>query len=805
MRLRKRFTSIKIGQITRYTLEAAKGGTLMERGIEELLELIRLTERVSVDIRGLTNRMEILDTVVRPFRDSKHFQIHILMLDDQTGALRIAATSFSKALVKLGEMIAGISMETFRVDLAKAPLMARVLRNNETIQVSTTESLTDLLQSESTSKILQSLNYEGTMDVLTGLYSNGEPLGILSVTAPGLAEHFIPSLKTLAQHISASFELAEAIEASERARQRYRDLVENLNEIIYAIDLDGDVKYISPNVSLLGYKPEELVGKPFLNAFEEEQANALRARFAKYMSGEMVSGEEEYRLLGKDGATHWIRISSRIAIEDGKAIGLRGSIIDVTNAKTAEERLKKSERILNQTGRMARIGGWEHDLRTGEAVWTRELYEIIGIDPTEQPPGADRHLDYYPPAQRAILRNAYERSMNTGEPFDLELQVLTETGKVIWCRAFGEPVFENGECVKMRGTFQDISDHKLAQIAGAESERKMAMLMSNLSGMVYRCKNDREWTMEYASDGCEELTGYLPDELIDSRKVSYGSLIQSEDRGEVWEAIQQALAEQSPFAFEYRIVTADGTLKWVWEQGQGVFQSDNEVAAIEGFITDITSRHTAEEALKANQEQLEMALDGTTIAVARTVELRDPYTAGHQERVGLLACAIAIEAGYGEPLSQAIRVAGLLHDVGKIAVPSELLSKPKRLTDAEMQLVRSHAEASYSILKEIVFPWPIADMVRQHHERLDGSGYPLGLRGDDICLGGRILAIADVVEAIASHRPYRPALGIGVALDEIERGRGTLFDANVVDACLRLFRQRGLTLETLSEDVCLLR
>jgi putative nucleotidyltransferase with HDIG domain len=183
-------------------------------------------------------------------------------------------------------------------------------------------------------------------------------------------------------------------------------------------------------------------------------------------------------------------------------------------------------------------------------------------------------------------------------------------------------------------------------------------------------------------------------------------------------------------------------------------------------------------------------------------EERDPYTSGHQERVSLLSCAIAREMGESATLGQPVRVAGLLHDIGKIAVPSEILSKPSRLTEPEMRLVQLHPEASYRILEGIEFPWPIADMVRQHHERLDGSGYARGLKGDEICLGARILATADVVEAMVSHRPYRASLGIDAALAEIERGRGTTYDADVVDACVRLFREKGLTMETLSEEDC---
>jgi len=776
----------------------------MDRGTEELLELIRLTERISADIHGLRDKADVLQTVVDTFRNaSGHFQTHIFLLDDEIGKLRVAATSFRQRLVRLGETIAGVSMKTFHVDPDTSPLLARVLREGVTVRVPTTQSLADLIPSRTAKNVLRAMHYGSTEDILTPLHVRGRPLGILSVTAPGLAEHFIPSLKALARHIGSAFELVDAIREVDSARTRYRDLVENLNEIIYTVDLTGIITYISPNVSWFGFTPDELLGTSFVHVFEGEDAEAAQAQFDQFIAGDESSSMSEFRLRGKDGTVYWIKFSSRIALEDGHPTGVHGSMLDVTQEKDAEAALRESKRILNQMGHMARIGGWEHDMQTGEAIWTRELYGISGIDPGDKPPGVSEHLNYYPPVERARLERAYNRAVETGEPFDLELQGYTSVGELRWFRAYGEAVFEDGRCIRMRGTFQDIDDVKRVQLAHAESERRLETLMGNLPGMAYRCQNEPDWTMVFVSNGCFELTGYRPTDLIDNRTASFGSLIMPEDRQTVWEAVQQALAERRPFSREYRILTADGAQKWVWEQGQGVFLDGGELVVLEGFISDVTSRKTAEQTLSDHQKRLKLALDGTIAVVARIVELRDPYTAGHQERVSLLACAIAREMGHLESLGQALRVAGLLHDVGKIAVPSEILSKPTRLTDTEIKLVRSHAEAGYQILKDIIFPWPIADIVRQHHERLDGSGYPQGLRGKDICLGGRVLAIADVVEAIATHRPYRPALGIEFALEEVERGRGTLFDTDAVNACLRLFRKHGLTLETLSEDVCI--
>jgi HD-GYP domain-containing protein (c-di-GMP phosphodiesterase class II) len=188
-------------------------------------------------------------------------------------------------------------------------------------------------------------------------------------------------------------------------------------------------------------------------------------------------------------------------------------------------------------------------------------------------------------------------------------------------------------------------------------------------------------------------------------------------------------------------------------------------------------------------------LEGTVSALASVAEVRDPYTAGHQQRVTRLAVAIATEMGLPQEQIEGIHVAGSLHDVGKLYVPAEILSKPGRLSEVEFNLVKLHSQAGYDVLKNVEFPWPIAQIVLQHHERLDGSGYPQGLKGEDILLEAKILAVADVVEAMASHRPYRPALGIGQALDEIAQKSGILYDSKVVDACFRLFYDKEFKLD----------
>jgi putative nucleotidyltransferase with HDIG domain len=209
---------------------------------------------------------------------------------------------------------------------------------------------------------------------------------------------------------------------------------------------------------------------------------------------------------------------------------------------------------------------------------------------------------------------------------------------------------------------------------------------------------------------------------------------------------------------------------------------------------DIVERRKAEAELQQTLESLRKSF-GTTIQVmVSAVEMRDPYTAGHQIRTADLARAIATEMGLPKDKIDGIRMAGSIHDIGKLSIPAEILSKPTKLTDIEFSLIKEHSRSGYEMLKDVESPWSLADIVYQHHERMDGSGYPRNLKGDEILIEARIMAVADVVEAMASHRPYRPGLGIDAALAEIERNKGTHYDNTVADACLRLFREKGYQL-----------
>jgi PAS domain S-box-containing protein len=221
----------------------------------------------------------------------------------------------------------------------------------------------------------------------------------------------------------------------------------------------------------------------------------------------------------------------------------------------------------------------------------------------------------------------------------------------------------------------------------------------------------------------------------------------------------------------------------------------NNQLSILAVIRDITERKKAEEQLKQTLASFRKAFGATIQVMVSAVEMRDPYTAGHQLRVADLARSIAIEMGLSTDKIDGIQMAGSIHDIGKLSIPAEILSKPTKLTNNEFSIIKDHSRIGYEILKNVESSWPLAEIVHQHHERINGSGYPRNLKGEEILMEARIMAVADVVEAMASDRPYRPGLGIDAALAEIEKNKGIFYDNTVADACLRLFREKGYQLK----------
>ncbi len=329
---------------------------------------------------------------------------------------------------------------------------------------------------------------------------------------------------------------------------------------------------------------------------------------------------------------------------------------------------------------------------------------------------------------------------------------------------------------------EDVTASKSASIElERHAARYRAVLGTTIEGfLLVRSEDGR---ISEVNDAYVQLSGYRRDELLAMR---ISDLDAQENHAEVAAHIAR-IKENGHDRFETVHRRKDGTL---WPVEAAVTHTTTPEDLYFAFLLDITQRKQAQARVADHVTQLEQSMLATLAAVANMVEQRDPYTAGHERRTGIIAGDLAREMGRSAEQCRILELAGMVHDIGKIGVPVEILSKPGRLAAIEYELVKTHVERGYEILKDVRFPWPIADIIRQHHERMDGSGYPRNLRGDDILPEARILAVADVVESMGSHRPYRPALGLEEGVREIQNHRGVKFDAEVVDALVRLLKDK---------------
>ena len=328
---------------------------------------------------------------------------------------------------------------------------------------------------------------------------------------------------------------------------------------------------------------------------------------------------------------------------------------------------------------------------------------------------------------------------------------------------------------------RDITERRLAEDALAQSEERFRQMAEHTRDVFFLYDTEANRQL-YISPAYATIWGRSLENLF-TEPMAWLDGVHPGDRDRVIECMQK----RTP-SVEFRITRPDGDVRWIHTR-----ISELPAHRIVGVAQDITERKNAQLLALAHAEALQQGLIQAIEAIAAALEAKDPYTSGHQHRVAMLAAAIGEELGLGDERLKGLTLASELHDIGKIGVPLEVLCRPGKLTPAEFALIKAHSQIGYDILKGIQFPWPIGQVVVQHHERLDGSGYPNGLKGDQIILEARIVAVADVFESMTAHRPYRPALGIETAMAELQRGRGTAFDPAVVDACLRVIEAGRFT------------
>lgn len=376
---------------------------------------------------------------------------------------------------------------------------------------------------------------------------------------------------------------------------------------------------------------------------------------------------------------------------------------------------------------------------------------------------------------------------NDGAVSGRQTQVLSRDGFVFWVEESARKIRSLDGDTFYFGYVRDITSEKSSKWALAEAEEKYRSIFEHAVEGLFQITPAGRFVTVNAS--LSRMLGFPSPEAMTERPDGAVTIFA---RPEDWRFLDATLRSVGVArGLEAELLRPDGSGLWVSLHVRAVRDSLGEPVLYEGSMEDVTERRRSQEQLRHSLRVTRSLFHQTVISLGKTVRFRDSYTAGHQDNVARLAEAVARRLGLSEDTVTGIRVAGELHDIGKINVPVRYLCKPGRLTGLEWEFMKQHAAMGYEILRDIEFPWPVAEIVHAHHERLDGSGYPRGISGDDIRLEARILAVADVLDAMASNRPYRPALGLDTALEELTKHQGTLYDPTVVAAMHGLARDGG--------------
>jgi PAS domain S-box-containing protein len=476
---------------------------------------------------------------------------------------------------------------------------------------------------------------------------------------------------------------------------------------------------------------------------------------------------------------------ARAIRKGGKAVEVYGTFQDITNRKRAEDALRESEANYRQLFDNAPTVIYQIDFRTGKFLKANDaLCEYLGYSQQEITLLAPYDI-MTKESQKLLLERLNKMAQGDKVPEDPEYEIIDKNGKRRWVQLNSKNIYDSEGLAGADVVAHDITDRKQAEDELKQSEERYRSIFENVQEGIFRATPDGRVIM--SNQAMAKMFGYESSEelMAGVTDIAHQYYVNPEDRRKLKEML-----EEYGFTKEYETQNyrKDGSIIWTSLAMQAVRDDKGQIMYYDGIAEDITNR-------KENVERMRKALGATVQAIAMIVETRDPYTAGHQRRVADLARSIATEMKLPVDQIDGIRMAAAIHDLGKISVPADILSKPTKLTALEFSLIKTHSQSGYDILKDIDFPWPVARIVLEHHERMNGSGYPNGLTGDNLLMESRILSVADVVESMGSHRPYRPSLGIEAALEEIEKNRGTLYDNTVADACLRLFREKGYQLE----------
>jgi PAS domain S-box-containing protein len=590
-------------------------------------------------------------------------------------------------------------------------------------------------------------------------------------------------LELLPSVIEKVLQQRRAMKEKQRAEEAYRAVVEHSLQGLHILQEGREVFVNSTYAKMLGYTEEELLAlspKQVRNLVHPDDQELAWGHVQDRIEERPARQHYEFRVIRKDGSVRWVEtFASRIEYQGRPA--LQVAMIDITERKEAENSLREKEERFRQFFEnepeycyMISPGGIILDANNAalnSLGYKKE--ELVG-----EPLGK-----IYSPDSLPKVKDLIAQWKETGSIKNQEIGIVTKDGarRTVLLSA-GAVRDADGKILYSVSVQRDITEHQWIKEALQKSEEGLRVILEGASDGFLDM--DKEGTILVTNERMKET---LADPHPEGKPLS---AFYDEENQEILAHHLKARWEGKGTVYEIVLTDKAGRRHNLLVSGTPYRDKQGVIQGAFGIYHDVTHEREAARVLSEHKEALRNSFFGTAEALSKVIEDRDPYTSGHSTGVAGLAEAIARTMGFPEDRITGIYIAGVLHDIGKMAVPVEILVKPGRLSDMEMSLIQIHPQAGYEILKGIEFPWPVALAALQHHERMDGSGYPQKLRGKEISLEARILAVADVVDAMTHHRPYRPAFSQRDAVEEIKKGRGRIYDKQVVDACLEVLEGR---------------
>jgi PAS domain S-box-containing protein/putative nucleotidyltransferase with HDIG domain len=616
---------------------------------------------------------------------------------------------------------------------------------------------------------------------------DGTPVDV-DVSAAPLRDQGLPAVQVVLRDITVRKQAEEELRESE---ERYRSILDASPDGIAMTDFEGSVLMVSPAaLAMFGYDSEAgLLGRS-IDDFTVPEDRGRAASNTALLSQGILPGTTEYRGMRADGSTIDVEVNSEFMRDaDGRPVRRVLIIRDITERKTAQQEQSRAERFFQDTFEHADVG--IAHVNSTDGTWLRvnqRMCDLLGYSREELLRTTFAAITHPDDVEESVR---HQRRMLAGEEetYAAEKRYLRKDGQIVWVHLNVALIRkEDGAPDYNITVLTDITERKRAEAALASSESRLEAMFENApSGIVL--VDSLTGRIYEANPTFARITGRTIEEL---RELDWMSFTHPDGlQAELENVARLNAGETSGFQMEKRVIRPDGSTVWVDLTVAQIRVAGEAHPLHVRMLEDITANREAEELAARQAERIERTLTSVIDIAGNIGEMRDPYTAGHQKRVAELATRIAQDLGMPDREIADIRVAGLLHDMGKAGVPTEILGKPGAISPTEFELIKAHAEAGYRIAVSANMEEPIPELIYQHHERCDGSGYPRGLLGDQMLPGAKVLAVADVVEAMMSHRPYRPALGIEAAMAEIERGAGSHYDAEVSKVCVALFREGG--------------